>query len=84
MTGSPKTYLKVGGSGEQVVTAFCGDCGTALYSCKGEAPAFVFVRVGSVNQRAALIPEAQGFTTSAMPWAKDISLIPVIPEDRAE
>jgi hypothetical protein len=82
MTGAPKTYVKVGSSGDRVVTAFCGDCGSALYSCKGDDPEFLFVRVGSVNQRAELVPEAQGFASSAMPWARDISLIPVIPPAR--
>jgi hypothetical protein len=80
LSGVPRTYAKVGGSGDHVVTAFCGTCGGALYSCKGEDPAFVFLRVGSVRQRAELVPKAQGFCRTAMPWAADISQIPTIPE----
>jgi hypothetical protein len=73
LRGAPKTYRKTGDSGGQVATTFCGDCGAALYSAKGEAPAFVYLRVGSVRQRAELAPKAQGFCGSAMPWAMDIS-----------
>jgi hypothetical protein len=80
LTGVPTTYVKTGGSGEAVNTTFCGRCGTALYSSKGEAPVFVFLRLGSVRQRADLPPKAQGFCASAMPWAVDLSEVRRIPE----
>jgi hypothetical protein len=79
MTSKPKTYVKVGGSGEPVTTAFCGECGSALYSCKGDAPAFLFLRTGAIRQRADLAPTAQGFCESAMPWAMDITRVHAIP-----
>ncbi len=78
LTGRPKTYVKTGGSGEPVTTAFCGDCGSALYSCKGEAPAFLFLRTGAIRQRADLIPTTQGFCASAMPWSADIRDVRVV------
>jgi hypothetical protein len=76
LTGTPKTYRKRGDSGAEVVTAFCGTCGAALYSCKGEAPKFVFLRVGAIRQRAQLPPKQQGFCGSAMPWSTNIAAIP--------
>ena len=79
LNGTPKTYLKRGDSGEVVATMFCADCGTALYSSKGEAPEFIFLRVGAVAQRSLLAPKSQGFCCSAMPWATDISGIPRVP-----
>lgn len=78
LTGEPTTYVKIGGSGEPVTTAFCGTCGAALYSCKGEDPAFYFLRTGVIRQRAELIPTAQGFCDSGQPWAMDMSRIPVV------
>jgi hypothetical protein len=78
VTGEPKTYTKRGDSGAEVTTAFCGTCGAALYSGKGEAPKFVFLRLGAIRQRADLPPKAQGFCTSAMPWAMDITGIPQV------
>lgn len=80
MRGEPKTYVKRGDSGAEVATAFCPDCGAALYSSKGEKPAFLFLRLGAVKQRAELPPKAQGFCRSAMPWAMAISAVRRLPE----
>jgi hypothetical protein len=78
--GEPTFYRKRGDSGDDVTTAFCGVCGGALYPFKGETPEFVFLRVGSVNQRAQLPPMAQGFCRSAMPWAMDIRDVQRLPD----
>lgn len=75
LTGSPRLYLKTGGSGDKVTTAFCGTCGAALYSGKGDPPAFVFLRTGAIRQRAGLTPSIQGFCASAMPWSGDLGAI---------
>ena len=80
MQGEPRTYIKRGDSGDAVTTAFCPDCGSALYSAKGETPTFLFLRLGAVKQRAQLAPRAQGFCRSAMPWAMDISALRRLPD----
>lgn len=73
LSGQPRTYVKTGDSGRKVVTAFCADCGAAIYSGKLEDPVYFNLRLGAVKQRALLPPKAQGFCGSAMPWAMDIS-----------
>src|SRR6185312_2246618 len=78
--GEPAVYPKRGGSGETVDSAFCPTCGTALWSSKGEAPAFFWLRTGAVKQRAALPPKSQGFCGSALPWAFDLSGVQRLPE----
>jgi hypothetical protein len=78
VSGTPKQYQKRGDSGDLVVTNFCGTCGTALYSFKGEKPAFIFLRIGPIRQRAALKPTKQGFCGSALPWATNIADVPVV------
>ena len=83
LRGAPQVYVKTGGSGDSVSTAFCGRCGAALYSSKGETPRYVNLRVGSVAQRAQLAPRSQGFCGSAMPWAMDIREVRRIPEAQA-
>jgi hypothetical protein len=80
LTGQPKTYVKIADSGNKAVIAFCGDCGSALYSAKLENPAVVNLRLGAVTQRAELIPKAQFWCSSAMPWVMDISRIPQSPD----
>jgi hypothetical protein len=79
LRGLPKTYVKTGGSGNKVVLAFCGDCGSAMYSNKLESPQYFNLRLGAVKQRAALVPKAQYFCNAAMPWVWDIGGIPKDP-----
>lgn len=76
LRGEPKTYVKTAASGNKLTLAFCDTCGSALYSAKLEQPAFLNLRLGSVKQRAQLVPNKQGWCGSAMPWAWDISGIP--------
>ena len=78
--GSPKIYIKTGGSGRKVLVAFCGDCGTALYSTKSDAEGPFNLRIGAIKQRRELIPKMQGFCGSGMPWATNIDGIRKIPE----
>jgi hypothetical protein len=80
LSGEPRTYVKRGDSGDEVATAFCPQCGAALYSSKGESPAFLFLRLGAVRQRAQLAPKAQGFCRSALPWAMDITAVRRLPD----
>ena len=77
--GAPKIYSKTGGSGRKILVAFCGDCGSALYSTS-EGGERLNLRIGAIKQRHALIPRAQGFCRSAMPWATNIDGIPKIPD----
>ena len=80
LQGTPKTYAKTGGSGRKVLVAFCGDCGSALYSTKDETEGPFNLRVGAIQQRRELVPKAQGFCQSGMPWATNIDGIHRIPE----
>jgi hypothetical protein len=79
LRGQPKTYVKTAASGNKRVLAFCADCGSALYSTTLEDVVVYNLRLGAVKQRAQLVPKAQGWCGSAMPWAMDISGIPQLP-----
>jgi hypothetical protein len=83
LKGEPKIYVKTGGSGAKIALAFCGTCGTALYSAAAENGTHVNLRLGWVNQRAQLPPKSQGFRRSAMPWVFDIRGIPGVPRRHA-
>ena len=76
--GDPHKYLKTGGSGKKIIHAFCGNCGSALYSVADESPNFLWLRLGAIDQRAELPPKKQGFCESAMPWAMKIEDVPVV------
>jgi hypothetical protein len=72
ISGKPKIYIKTAESGNQRAQAFCGDCGSPLYSADAKNPQVFFLRVGTMSQRAALTPKRQIWCKSALPWASDI------------
>ena len=73
--GSPKVYIKTADSGTRRVQAFCGDCATPLYSEPVEKAEKRALRIGSLNERAKLIPKKQIWCRSALDWAGDLSEI---------
>lgn len=80
LSGVPRTYVKVTDSGNQRKQAFCGNCGTALYTVPVEDDPAVFnLRWGAIHQRRELIPNAQGFCRSRPAWAVNLEGIREIP-----
>lgn len=77
--GTPKTYVKTADSGAKRVQAFCGDCGSAIYSTTVENPTIFNLRLGALKQRAELPPKRQIWMDSALPWARDITGVPGVP-----
>jgi len=79
MTGRPTTYLKTtADSGNPRVQAFCGTCGTPIYSTspgEGVQPSYM-VRVGILRQRDELAPKRQNWFRSARPWVTAMDAIP--------
>lgn len=75
-SGTPATYIKTAESGTKRLQAFCGVCGSSIYSAAPENPAVYGVRLGSVRQRAELPPVKQIWIHSALPWALDIHGLP--------
>ena len=82
--GQPKEYIKVAESGNKRAQGFCGDCGSALYATSvtkevngdeangdetndGE-PKIYGIRLGTVDQKAVLTPNAQIWCRSASSW----------------
>ena len=76
MKGTPKFYIKTADSGNPRAQAFCGNCGTQLYATEPDTPMVIGFRLGCVNERAQLKPTIQIFGNSAMPWLKDLHIVP--------
>ena len=76
--GTPKVYLKTTAeSGAKRAQSFCGECGSPVWAAApGERPPQYTLRVGALEERAALPPRRQIWCRSAMPWAKSIGAIP--------
>jgi hypothetical protein len=79
MTGQPTTYLKTtADSGRPRVQAFCGKCGSPIYSTTegdGVQPSYT-VRVGILRQRDQLAPRRQQWFRSARPWVTELASVP--------
>ena len=79
MTGQPATYLKTtADSGNPRLQAFCGICGTPIYSTtpgEGVQPSYM-VRVGILRQRDQLPPQRQIWWRSARPWVTGLDAVP--------
>ena len=76
LSGDPKIYVKTAESGTPRQQAFCPNCGTPIYSTSVEgAPRIHFIRLGTVRQRRELVPQAQIWSRSALPWLDRIPAI---------
>jgi hypothetical protein len=79
VSGKPKLYAKTAQDGSQRLQAFCGECGSPLYSAPPEGEKGYFgIRVGTINQRDQLVPKNQCWARSAQPWTQDLSGMPRI------
>jgi hypothetical protein len=79
MTGQPATYLKTTAeSGRPRVQAFCGRCGSPIYSTtpgEGQQASYM-VRVGILRQRDRLAPQRQNWFRSARSWVTELASLP--------
>ena len=79
MTGQPTIYVKTtADSGRLRAQAFCGKCGTPIYSTtvgEGLQPSYT-VRVGILRQRDQLTPRRQQWFRSARPWVTGLAQVP--------
>jgi len=79
LTGQPAIYVKTtADSGNPRVQAFCGACGTPIYSTTpgdGVQPSYT-VRVGMLRQRAELPPRKQTWWRSHRPWVTELAAVP--------
>jgi len=72
--GSPKTYVKVADSGNRRAQVFCADCGSHLYAHAAvENPERLGIRVGCLQERAALVPRKRIWCSSALPWSENLA-----------
>ena len=78
MTGQPTIHVKTAESGNKRAQAFCGKCGSPIYSTTpGDGPqASYMLRVGILRQRDQLIPRRQIWFRSARSWITDLAAVP--------
>jgi len=79
----PRIYVKTAESGRPRAQAFCGDCGTPIYSADDVNPSTYRLRLGSIVQRAQLKPNQRIWSRSALPWSQDIKDLRTFEMDHA-
>jgi len=79
LSGTPKKYVKTAESGNKRIHAFCGECGSPIYSSAiVENPPMYSLRVGCLDERDQLPPQKQIWCRSALEWGMDISDVPQV------
>jgi len=78
LTGEPRIYVKTGESGRKRAQGFCAACGTPIYSADVADPQVFNIRVGTVRQRAQLLPKMQIWCRSALGWSMRLEPVPQI------
>jgi len=69
LSGELKSYVKTGESGSRRPQTFCPECGSPIYSTsESDGPRTYSIRVGTIRQRRELVPGAQIWCRSALPW----------------
>ncbi|MET0483360.1 MAG: GFA family protein [Aestuariivirgaceae bacterium] len=77
LSGTPTIYVKVAESGNRRNLAFCPTCGTAIYSAPADGkPGYFGLRAGTLKQRLDLVPGAQYWRRSALPWVDHLEQLP--------
>ncbi|MCH7929521.1 MAG: GFA family protein [Proteobacteria bacterium] len=77
LSGEPKTYVKIGDSGEKRAQTFCPECGSPIYATSvGDGPKFINIRLGTARQRDELPPKFQYWFRSAQRWLTDLDSVP--------
>lgn len=82
LSGEPSIYIKTADSGKRRLQAFCGECGSPIYTTSGEEePKTYGIRVGTIRQREALAPSRQFWRNSALPWVAPMDDLETFPGD---
>jgi hypothetical protein len=77
LSGELNTYVKVAESGARRPQTFCPECGSPIYSTSdGDSPKVYSIRAGTCRQRGELVPRAQIWCRSALPWIGGLDIGP--------
>lgn len=69
LTGdAPLRVETLGASGQAVSRAFCGRCGSPIFSDAKTTPELLWLKAGTLDDTAPLQPEVQLWCGSAQPW----------------
>lgn len=79
ITGVPAFYDRPADSGNMVRRAFCGLCGSAVYSTNAAMADMAFIRVSSMDDPDIAVPDMTVYASRAPKWARLDEGRPVFP-----
>ncbi|WP_404400138.1 GFA family protein [Pelagibacterium halotolerans] len=79
VAGEVKLFHRKGDSGAVVARAFCGECGTPLWSIPAHEP-FIPIKLGALDDTADLMPQMQIYVDSAPSWHAIDESLPAFPK----
>ena len=69
MKGRPTNYVKTSAdSGNPRVQAFCGQCGSPIFSALVEPAGVLAVKAGTLDDRSAVTPTVEVWCDHKQPW----------------
>jgi hypothetical protein len=80
--GQPKIFADTANSGNKLYRAFCGDCGSPIYSQREKMPEFMVVKVGTLDDSDAMKHAMNIWTNSARSWLRLAPDVEHHPENR--
>ncbi|KAI0427910.1 Mss4-like protein [Xylaria sp. FL1042] len=76
LSGTPKSIAKKAGSGNEIVSHFCGDCGSTLYRDGASFGDGKVVKAGTLDDINALdeaLPAVELFASHRVGWVQEIT-----------
>jgi hypothetical protein len=67
-SGELRAYVKQGDSGRTVTRSFCPNCGSGVINEPEVWPDHVVIKVGTLDEPAAVAPALELYAQSRMPW----------------
>ncbi len=65
-----KSFMKAGGSGNQISRNFCPNCGSSIFSKPELHPGYIWVRAGTLDDPSLVDPVHQSWTDSKVKWSE--------------
>ena len=70
VTGTLKTFTKLGDSGKPIHRRFCPECGSGIMDEADVLPGVAMVNAGSLDDRSWVKPQSELYCDSAQPWVR--------------
>jgi len=70
VTGTLKTFSKLGDSGKPTYRRFCPECGSPIVNEADAAPGLVALNAGTLADRSWVKPVSEIYCDSAQPWVQ--------------